>query len=426
MFPATCSKCGRSTEVPFQPTNGKPVYCSDCFRSVRGNYPHSPPNATTRAACPGRSFRVASPGVPRRPPRPAPARAARLPVPGSPGTLRTSTRSAARGRPNHGRRLQQRLRPDRPRRRHRRLHRRFSGRSAGHERRARGPGQDRWDLPARRLHPDQGAPRIGRAVRAPQEGQGVRDPAGRPARLRLRGDRPAARPGREADVDRPAGPRRQEQGDVGRGARSPRGRRRDPRRAQRRGRHARRRRRARPPRPQRDPGHRQPRQEPARPRPRRPPDHHLGRRHDQGGPAEEHRHRRRGRRRLRVRLAVSRPGRRGHAARIPAGGRPARRPRRQRGPGAQLHPARHQGRHQGPLRHRVRQGDRRRRLDAGRPRRRRRRGAARRAAAGRDRSGAQHRGRSASRRRRSSSSAGSSRSTAGCGPPSRTSTPSAT
>ena len=37
MFPATCSKCGRSTEVPFRPTNGKPVYCSDCFRSVRGN-----------------------------------------------------------------------------------------------------------------------------------------------------------------------------------------------------------------------------------------------------------------------------------------------------------------------------------------------------------------------------------------------------
>ena len=35
--PATCSKCGKSTEVPFRPTNGKPVYCSDCFRTVRGN-----------------------------------------------------------------------------------------------------------------------------------------------------------------------------------------------------------------------------------------------------------------------------------------------------------------------------------------------------------------------------------------------------
>ncbi len=37
MFAATCSKCGKETEVPFRPTNGKPVYCSDCFRTVRGN-----------------------------------------------------------------------------------------------------------------------------------------------------------------------------------------------------------------------------------------------------------------------------------------------------------------------------------------------------------------------------------------------------
>jgi CxxC-x17-CxxC domain-containing protein len=36
MFPATCSRCGKETEVPFRPTNGKPVYCSDCFRTVRG------------------------------------------------------------------------------------------------------------------------------------------------------------------------------------------------------------------------------------------------------------------------------------------------------------------------------------------------------------------------------------------------------
>ena len=36
MFPATCSRCGAETEVPFHPTNGKPVYCSDCFKVVRG------------------------------------------------------------------------------------------------------------------------------------------------------------------------------------------------------------------------------------------------------------------------------------------------------------------------------------------------------------------------------------------------------
>ncbi len=32
-FKATCSQCGESCEVPFRPTNGKPVYCDNCFRS---------------------------------------------------------------------------------------------------------------------------------------------------------------------------------------------------------------------------------------------------------------------------------------------------------------------------------------------------------------------------------------------------------
>ena len=36
MFAATCSNCGREAQVPFRPTSGKPVYCSDCFRSQRG------------------------------------------------------------------------------------------------------------------------------------------------------------------------------------------------------------------------------------------------------------------------------------------------------------------------------------------------------------------------------------------------------
>jgi CxxC-x17-CxxC domain-containing protein len=35
MFPATCSDCGKATQVPFEPRNGKPVYCSDCYRKVR-------------------------------------------------------------------------------------------------------------------------------------------------------------------------------------------------------------------------------------------------------------------------------------------------------------------------------------------------------------------------------------------------------
>jgi CxxC-x17-CxxC domain-containing protein len=35
MFPATCSDCGKATQVPFEPRNGRPIYCSDCYRKVR-------------------------------------------------------------------------------------------------------------------------------------------------------------------------------------------------------------------------------------------------------------------------------------------------------------------------------------------------------------------------------------------------------
>ena len=35
MFPAVCAECGKNTEVPFQPREDRPVYCSDCFRKVR-------------------------------------------------------------------------------------------------------------------------------------------------------------------------------------------------------------------------------------------------------------------------------------------------------------------------------------------------------------------------------------------------------
>ncbi len=35
MFPVKCSDCGKDTQVPFEPTSGRPVYCSDCYRKVR-------------------------------------------------------------------------------------------------------------------------------------------------------------------------------------------------------------------------------------------------------------------------------------------------------------------------------------------------------------------------------------------------------
>jgi CxxC-x17-CxxC domain-containing protein len=32
MFDVTCDKCGKECQVPFRPTRGKPVFCSDCFK----------------------------------------------------------------------------------------------------------------------------------------------------------------------------------------------------------------------------------------------------------------------------------------------------------------------------------------------------------------------------------------------------------
>jgi CxxC-x17-CxxC domain-containing protein len=44
MYPATCSDCGKETEVPFQPREDRPVYCSDCFET------HRPDRSASRGA----------------------------------------------------------------------------------------------------------------------------------------------------------------------------------------------------------------------------------------------------------------------------------------------------------------------------------------------------------------------------------------
>ncbi len=36
MHDAICDNCGKSCQVPFRPTQGKPVYCSNCFENQRG------------------------------------------------------------------------------------------------------------------------------------------------------------------------------------------------------------------------------------------------------------------------------------------------------------------------------------------------------------------------------------------------------
>jgi len=33
----SCSQCGRETTVPFKPTQGRPVYCRECFQSRKAS-----------------------------------------------------------------------------------------------------------------------------------------------------------------------------------------------------------------------------------------------------------------------------------------------------------------------------------------------------------------------------------------------------
>ncbi|MEM5872545.1 MAG: CxxC-x17-CxxC domain-containing protein [Candidatus Aenigmatarchaeota archaeon] len=35
MHKAICSECGEECEVPFQPTEGRPVFCKECFAKRR-------------------------------------------------------------------------------------------------------------------------------------------------------------------------------------------------------------------------------------------------------------------------------------------------------------------------------------------------------------------------------------------------------
>ncbi len=35
MYSITCAQCGKEAQVPFQPRQGRPVYCSDCFEAQK-------------------------------------------------------------------------------------------------------------------------------------------------------------------------------------------------------------------------------------------------------------------------------------------------------------------------------------------------------------------------------------------------------
>ena len=35
MYPAVCAQCGKATEIPFEPRLDRPVYCSDCYATLK-------------------------------------------------------------------------------------------------------------------------------------------------------------------------------------------------------------------------------------------------------------------------------------------------------------------------------------------------------------------------------------------------------
>ena len=51
MFNAVCDECGENCKIPFEPRNGKPVLCSNCFAKSRGSsYPEAPHSSYSRPA----------------------------------------------------------------------------------------------------------------------------------------------------------------------------------------------------------------------------------------------------------------------------------------------------------------------------------------------------------------------------------------
>ena len=51
MHPTVCAKCNQMTEVPFLPRGDRPVYCSDCFSSMRqaASQPEAGPGRVQRS-----------------------------------------------------------------------------------------------------------------------------------------------------------------------------------------------------------------------------------------------------------------------------------------------------------------------------------------------------------------------------------------
>ena len=48
MHKAVCGDCGKECEVPFKPSEDRPVYCRDCFAKHRDDNPRGPSRRSPR------------------------------------------------------------------------------------------------------------------------------------------------------------------------------------------------------------------------------------------------------------------------------------------------------------------------------------------------------------------------------------------
>lgn len=71
LYDAVCGNCGTATQVPFPPTAGRPVYCRDCFQSMKpqgsgrgdGGSRGGPPRGGASRGGPSRGPRPSAPVV---------------------------------------------------------------------------------------------------------------------------------------------------------------------------------------------------------------------------------------------------------------------------------------------------------------------------------------------------------------------------
>ncbi|KKT40575.1 hypothetical protein A3K29_04120 [Candidatus Collierbacteria bacterium RIFOXYB2_FULL_46_14] len=58
MFRATCDQCGQGCEVPFRPTNGKPVLCSNCFADTKSDFSRTNERPNVKPSVPGKDYSI--------------------------------------------------------------------------------------------------------------------------------------------------------------------------------------------------------------------------------------------------------------------------------------------------------------------------------------------------------------------------------